>query len=167
LICTDVCRLFQYLLNNETKDQERLHIISDIETKLKDVRKLIEKIKASFEQKIDLDKLLEIELREMDAAIDDAASKITDLLAKAREKDNKTNLEVNGKIVDACTTLMECVKALIQKSRLLQHEIVASQKGIYKIIYEYSQKLTNWILIFQEMPVPMSSIGEIVSGRMA
>jgi len=65
----------------------------------------------------------------MDAAIDDAASKITDLLAKAREKDNQTNLEVNGKIVDACTTLMECVKALIQKSRLLQHEIVASQKG--------------------------------------
>ncbi|XP_016967136.3 huntingtin-interacting protein 1 [Drosophila biarmipes] len=129
LICSDVCQLFQNLLNSETKDQERLKITSDIQTKLTDIRKLIEKIKASFEQKIDLDKLLEIELREMDAAIDDAASKITDLLAKAREKDNQTNLEVNAKIVDACTTLMECVKALIQKSRLLQHEIVASQKG--------------------------------------
>nr|XP_017003519.2 huntingtin-interacting protein 1 [Drosophila takahashii] len=129
LICTDVCKLFEYLLTNETRDQERPNITADIQTKLKDILKLIEKIKASFEQKIDLDKLLEIELREMDAAIDDAASKITDLLAKAREKDNKTNLEVNGKIVDACTTLMECVKALIQKSRLLQHEIVASQKG--------------------------------------
>ncbi|XP_052845199.1 huntington interacting protein related 1 [Drosophila gunungcola] len=128
-ICTDVCQLFQYLLNNETKDQDRQTIISNIQSKLTDIRKLIEKIKATFEQKIDLDKLLEIELREMDAAIDDAASKITDLLAKAREKDNQTNLEVNGKIVDACTTLMECVKALIQKSRLLQHEIVASQKG--------------------------------------
>ncbi|XP_017071296.1 huntingtin-interacting protein 1 isoform X2 [Drosophila eugracilis] len=129
LICTDVCQLFQYLLNNDTKDNERQQIISGIQTKLRDIGKLIEKIKASFEQKVDLDKLLEIELREMDAAIDDAASKITDLLAKAREKDNQTNLEVNGKIVDACTTLMECVKALIQKSRLLQHEIVASQKG--------------------------------------
>ncbi|XP_017043101.1 huntingtin-interacting protein 1-related protein [Drosophila ficusphila] len=129
LICTDVCQLFQYLLNNETKDAERQKTINDIQAKLKDIGKLIEKIKATFEQKIDLDKLLEIELREMDAAIDDAASKITDLLAKAREKDNQTNLEVNGKIVDACTTLMECVKALIQKSRLLQHEIVASQKG--------------------------------------
>lgn len=94
-----------------------------------DIGRLIEKIRATIEQKIDLDKLLEIELREMDAAIDDAASKITELLAKARAKDNQTNLEVNGKIVDACTTLMECVKILIQKSRLLQHEIVASQKG--------------------------------------
>ncbi|EDV51601.1 huntingtin-interacting protein 1-related protein [Drosophila erecta] len=129
LICTDVCQLFQYLLNNETKEHEKEKIVTNIQTKLRDIGKLIEKIKASFEQKIDLDKLLEIELREMDAAIDDAASKITDLLAKAREKDNQTNLEVNGKIVDACTTLMECVKALIQKSRLLQHEIVASQKG--------------------------------------
>lgn len=129
MLCTDICQLFQYLLNNETKEPERQKTITDIQTKLRDIEKLIEKIKASFEQKIDLDKLLEIELREMDAAIDDAASKITDLLAKAREKDNQTNLEVNGKIVDACTTLMECVKALIQKSRLLQHEIVASQKG--------------------------------------
>lgn len=121
--------MFQYLLNNETKDNDRQKIITDVQAKLTDIKKLIEKIKATFEQKIDLDKLLEIELREMDAAIDDAASKITDLLAKAREKDNQTNLEVNGKIVDSCTTLMECVKALIQKSRLLQHEIVASQKG--------------------------------------
>ncbi|XP_020799868.1 huntingtin-interacting protein 1-like isoform X2 [Drosophila serrata] len=127
LVCSDVCQLFEYLLNNETKDGQK--IITDAQAKLTDIRKLIEKIKATFEQKIDLDKLLEIELREMDAAIDDAATKITDLLAKAREKDNQTNLEVNGKIVDSCTTLMECVKALIQKSRLLQHEIVASQKG--------------------------------------
>ncbi|KAH8257064.1 hypothetical protein KR038_002003 [Drosophila bunnanda] len=126
LVCSDVCQLFQYLLN-ERKDGQK--IINDVQAKLTDIRKLIEKIKATFEQKIDLDKLLEIELREMDAAIDDAATKITDLLAKAREKDNQTNLEVNGKIVDSCTTLMECVKALIQKSRLLQHEIVASQKG--------------------------------------
>ncbi|XP_017016380.1 huntingtin-interacting protein 1 isoform X1 [Drosophila kikkawai] len=127
LVCSDVCQLFQYLLNNEAKDGQQ--IITEVQAKLTDIRKLIEKIKATFEQKIDLDKLLEIELREMDAAIDDAASKITDLLAKAREKDNQTNLEVNGKIVDSCTTLMECVKVLIQKSRLLQHEIVASQKG--------------------------------------
>ncbi|KAH8368687.1 hypothetical protein KR084_004754 [Drosophila pseudotakahashii] len=144
LICTDVCKLFQYLLNNEARDQERLSITADIQTKLKDILKLIEKIKASFEQKIDLDKLLEIELREMDAAIDDAASKITDLLAKAREKDNKTNLEVNGKIVDACTTLMECVKALIQKSRLLQHEIVASQKGRNASANEFYRRNSQW-----------------------
>ncbi|XP_017089562.2 huntingtin-interacting protein 1 isoform X2 [Drosophila bipectinata] len=129
LLCSDVCQLFQYLINNETKDSERQTISSNIQAKLTDIGKLVEKIRATIEQKIDLDKLLEIELREMDAAIDDAASKITELLAKAREKDNQTNLEVNGKIVDACTTLMECVKVLIQKSRLLQHEIVASQKG--------------------------------------
>lgn len=129
MLCSDVCQLFQYLINNETKDHERQTISSNIQAKLTDIGRLIEKIRATIEQKIDLDKLLEIELREMDAAIDDAASKITELLAKARAKDNQTNLEVNGKIVDACTTLMECVKILIQKSRLLQHEIVASQKG--------------------------------------
>ncbi|KAI8041306.1 hypothetical protein M5D96_005563 [Drosophila gunungcola] len=118
--------LLQKAMEEEEKHKlssEKFNKLKTLYTKIRDEHiQLLREVR-------NLDKLLEIELREMDAAIDDAASKITDLLAKAREKDNQTNLEVNGKIVDACTTLMECVKALIQKSRLLQHEIVASQKG--------------------------------------
>ncbi|XP_033243797.1 huntingtin-interacting protein 1 [Drosophila miranda] len=128
-ICSDICTFFQYSLNDEPREKETHKALSDVQSKLSDIRKLVDKIKQTFEKKIDFDKLLEIELREMDSAIDEAASKIINLLAKAREKDDKTNLEVNGKIVDACTTLMECVKVLILKSRVLQQEIVASQKG--------------------------------------
>ncbi|XP_034659324.1 huntingtin-interacting protein 1 isoform X2 [Drosophila subobscura] len=128
-ICSDIGTFFQYSLNEEPRERESQKALSDAQSKLSDIRKLVDKIKQTFEQKMDFDKLLEIELREMDSAIDEAASKIINLLAKAREKDDKTNLEVNGKIVDACTTLMQCVKVLILKSRVLQQEIVASQKG--------------------------------------
>ncbi|KAM8708783.1 hypothetical protein ACLKA7_015709 [Drosophila subpalustris] len=65
----------------------------------------------------------------MDAAIEEAASKIIDLLSKSREKDSSIKLEVNEKILEACTSLMECIKVLILKSRVLQQEIVSSQKG--------------------------------------
>ncbi|XP_034133794.1 huntingtin-interacting protein 1 isoform X2 [Drosophila guanche] len=128
-ICADIGTFFQYSLSDEPRDRETQKALSDAQSKLSDIRKLVDKIKQTFEHKMDFDKLLEIELREMDSAIDEAASKIINLLAKAREKDDKTNLEVNGKIVDACTTLMQCVKVLILKSRVLQQEIVASQKG--------------------------------------
>ncbi|XP_045484028.1 huntingtin-interacting protein 1 isoform X3 [Pieris rapae] len=63
------------------------------------------------------------ELADMDRAIEQAASQIENLLAASRAGDSGVQLEVNGKILDACTTLMGAVKVLVQDSRALQSEL--------------------------------------------
>ncbi|XP_026762045.1 huntingtin-interacting protein 1 isoform X5 [Galleria mellonella] len=63
------------------------------------------------------------ELADMGAAIEDAASQIEEMLAASRAGDSGVKLEVNGKILDACTTLMGAVKILVQDARKLQNEI--------------------------------------------
>lgn len=47
------------------------------------------------------------------------------MLANSRAADSGIKLEVNEKILDSCTTLMQAIRILVQKSRLLQAEIVA------------------------------------------
>ncbi|XP_045516616.1 huntingtin-interacting protein 1 isoform X5 [Pieris brassicae] len=63
------------------------------------------------------------ELADMDRAIEQAASQIENLLAASKAGDSGVQLEVNGKILDACTTLMGAVKVLVQDSRALQSEL--------------------------------------------
>lgn len=50
------------------------------------------------------------------------------MLRKSREADSGIKLKVNEKILDSCTTLMQAIRILIQKSRFLQAEIVAQGK---------------------------------------
>lgn len=50
------------------------------------------------------------------------------LLDKSRADDSGLKLEVNEKILDSCTTLMHAIRILVQKSRLLQAEIIAQGK---------------------------------------
>lgn len=47
------------------------------------------------------------------------------MLTKSRAADSGIKLEVNEKILDSCTTLMQAIRLLVKKSRLLQGEIVA------------------------------------------
>ncbi|XP_052741458.1 huntingtin-interacting protein 1 isoform X2 [Bicyclus anynana] len=63
------------------------------------------------------------ELADMDSAIEEAASQIEGMLAASRAGDSGVKLEVNEKILDACTTLMGAVKVLVQESRKLQSEL--------------------------------------------
>ncbi|XP_041979253.1 huntingtin-interacting protein 1-related protein isoform X2 [Aricia agestis] len=63
------------------------------------------------------------ELALMDQAIEDAAKQIEEMLAASRKDDSGVKLEVNEKILDACTTLMAAVKVLVQDARKLQNEI--------------------------------------------
>ncbi|XP_075978441.1 huntingtin interacting protein 1 isoform X2 [Anticarsia gemmatalis] len=63
------------------------------------------------------------ELADMDRAIEEAASQIESMLAATRAGDSGVKLEVNGKILDACTTLMGAVKILVQDARKLQNEL--------------------------------------------
>lgn len=47
------------------------------------------------------------------------------MLTNSRAADSGIKLEVNEKILDSCTTLMQAIRILVQKSRLLQGEIIA------------------------------------------
>lgn len=50
------------------------------------------------------------------------------MLEKSRAGDSGIKLEVNSRILDSCTTLMQAVRVLVQKSRSLQAEIVSQGK---------------------------------------
>ncbi|KAG8240392.1 hypothetical protein J437_LFUL002535 [Ladona fulva] len=92
---------------------------------------------------------VEAELSDMDKAIDEAASRIEEMLKKSREADSGIKLEVNGKILDSCTALMKAIRVLVQKSRLLQAEIVAQGKGtasakeFYKRNHQWTEGLIS------------------------
>ncbi|KAL9979898.1 hypothetical protein ACROYT_G008413 [Oculina patagonica] len=59
----------------------------------------------------------------------DSAARIEEMLNKTREKYSGVQLEVNGRILDSCTALMEAIKILIMKSKVLQKEVVDEGKG--------------------------------------
>ncbi|KAM8708782.1 hypothetical protein ACLKA7_015709 [Drosophila subpalustris] len=127
-ICPDLTELFE-IVERDENNLEITSVVERIQNKLSELNGLVRGVMNNYENNVDLDKLIQIELKEMDAAIEEAASKIIDLLSKSREKDSSIKLEVNEKILEACTSLMECIKVLILKSRVLQQEIVSSQKG--------------------------------------
>ncbi|XP_063225058.1 huntingtin-interacting protein 1 isoform X2 [Bacillus rossius redtenbacheri] len=93
--------------------------------------------------------LVERELADMDKAIEEAARSIQELLRSSRAADSGIKLEVNEKILDSCTTLMQAIRALVQKSRLLQAEIVAQGKGtasakeFYKRNHQWTEGLIS------------------------
>ncbi|XP_069686256.1 huntingtin-interacting protein 1-like isoform X2 [Periplaneta americana] len=93
--------------------------------------------------------LVESELAGMDKAIEEAAKRIEEMLSKSRAADSGLKLEVNEKILDSCTTLMQAIRVLVQKSRLLQAEIVAQGKGtasakeFYKRNHQWTEGLIS------------------------
>lgn len=85
------------------------------------------------------------ELDDMDAAIEHAASQIEEMLAASRAGDSGVKLEVNGKILDACTTLMAAVKVLVQDARQLQNELgdQHSRQKMYRKNPQWSEGLIS------------------------
>jgi huntingtin interacting protein 1 len=59
------------------------------------------------------------------------------MLDKSRAADSGLKLKVNEQILDSCTELMKYIRQLVQKSRLLQKEIVEQGRvwEIYVNIY--------------------------------
>ncbi|KAF6206966.1 hypothetical protein GE061_018203 [Apolygus lucorum] len=93
--------------------------------------------------------LVESELAAMDKAIEEAAKKIEEMLTNSRKADSGLKLEVNEKILDSCTGLMHAIRILVQKSRVLQAEIVAQGKGtasakeFYKRNHQWTEGLIS------------------------
>lgn len=70
------------------------------------------------------------------------------MLQKSRAADSGLKLEVNEKILDACTCLMTAIRELVKKSRALQAEIVSLGKGsnTAKEFYKRNHQWTDGLI---------------------
>lgn len=64
----------------------------------------------------------------MEQAIDEASKKMAEILSNSRASHTGVKLEVNEKLIDSCTTLMNAIRLLVQRAKHLQTEIVAQGK---------------------------------------
>ncbi|XP_053673129.1 huntingtin-interacting protein 1-related protein [Anopheles nili] len=123
--------------------------ISDLKIKLEEITSMIVDLGKQTDGTENLGDMVESELSSMDKAIEEAASRIEEMLSKSRASDSGIKLEVNEKILDACTSLMQAIRILVQKSRLLQSEIVslgkgtASAKEFYKRNHQWTEGLIS------------------------
>ncbi|KAI1293546.1 Huntingtin-interacting protein 1 [Halotydeus destructor] len=91
----------------------------------------------------DIGALLEQELTDMTVAIQDAADRIEQMMITAKTKDTGVKLEVNGKILESCTTLMQAIIHLINDSKHLQEEIKSRKQGSSNA-KEFYQRNHRW-----------------------
>lgn len=97
----------------------------------------------SLGQETDLADLVAMEISAMDVAIEEAATKIEQLLEASRQKDSGAKLEVNEAVLDSCTELVKAIRELVKKSKLLQAEII-SDRGAGLTDKEYYKKNSRW-----------------------
>ncbi|XP_053207278.1 huntingtin-interacting protein 1-like isoform X2 [Panonychus citri] len=83
----------------------------------------------NLNQNANLEQLLTQELSDMDKAIEEAVSKLEQMMVKSKKQDSGVTLEVNENILDACTTLMQAIVRLVKNSKELQREIIVQGKG--------------------------------------
>ncbi|CAG0896444.1 unnamed protein product [Cyprideis torosa] len=105
---------------------------TELQDRIRGMRNLVAPLVAGMRNGADVEDLaaqVESEMEAMDREIEAAAQKIEDLLSRSRSKDSGIRLEVNGKILDSCVSLMAAIRVLVVKSRALQSEIVAQGKG--------------------------------------
>lgn len=123
--------------------------INNVKEKLEKVTNMIGDMSKKTDSTELLAEMVESELAGMDKAIEEAASRIADMLSQSRASDSGIKLEVNEKILDACTSLMQCIRILVQKARVLQAEIVALGKGsqsakeFYKRNHQWTEGLIS------------------------
>lgn len=119
--------MFNILKENQPFENTKLKL-DEILIKLSGLSTLIQTITVNEDREKTADQL-ETELALMDKAIQEASDRISEMLLKSRQEDTGIDLEVNEKILDCCTKLIQSIVFLVQKSRLLQHEIVKLGKG--------------------------------------
>lgn len=66
-----------------------------------------------------------------------------EMLSKSKASDSGIQLEVNEKILDACTALMKSIRELVKRSRILQAEIVGLGKGTASAT-EFYKRNNQW-----------------------
>lgn len=117
---------------------------------IRDLVELIAKLAGSVggQDIVDSSDSVESELANMDKTIEEAEKKIEEMLRASRAADSGVKLEVNEKILDACTSLMAAVKELVKKARDLQAEVVSQGKGsnTTKEFYKRNHQWTDGLI---------------------
>ncbi|KAJ6648913.1 Huntingtin-interacting protein 1 [Pseudolycoriella hygida] len=145
----NVLDLFNSLRNAHSDSNAVKSLIENVKKQLQDVTAMIHDLSKKSDGTELAGDVIEEELAGMDKAIEEAASRIEEMLSKSRASDSGIKLEVNEKILDACTALMRCIRILVQKSRLLQAEIVslgkgtATEKEFYKRNHQWTEGLIS------------------------
>uniref|UniRef100_T1IJU8 I/LWEQ domain-containing protein n=1 Tax=Strigamia maritima TaxID=126957 RepID=T1IJU8_STRMM len=139
------------LLKNLKEKSETVSIsqYSDIvRSRLKNLTSLSEGLMSNKGDIENLSEMVEDELTLMDKAIEEAANRIEDLMKKTRQADSGVKLEVNSKILESCTALMQAIRVLVQRSKTLQEEIVSQGKGSTsaKEFYKRNHRWTEGLL---------------------
>ncbi|KYQ59459.1 Huntingtin-interacting protein 1 [Trachymyrmex zeteki] len=123
--------------------------IANVKSQLQKISSLINTLSSTQNNVEIIGTLVESELQSMDKAIEETVAKIQDMLDKSRAADSGVKLKVNEQILDSCTDLMKRIRKLVQKSRLLQKEIVEQGRGtvsateFYKRNHQWSEGLIS------------------------
>ncbi|CAH3021035.1 unnamed protein product [Porites evermanni] len=99
--------------------------VNSVKKQITDIIKVAEAL--APKEKDNMDSIggeVEDEINATAELVADSAARIEEMINKSREKYTGVQLEVNGRILDSCTALMEAIKKLIMKSKVLQKEIV-------------------------------------------
>lgn len=143
-----VAGLYEALINS--KDVEAVaEKVAAVKGSLKVISEKMGELSRKSNTTENVAEMFESELMSMDKAIEEAALQIEKLLSESRATDSGLKLEVNEKVLDACTTLMKAIRLLVQKSRILQSEIVSLGKGtntakeFYKRNHQWTEGLIS------------------------
>ncbi|XP_073830021.1 huntingtin interacting protein 1 [Musca autumnalis] len=117
--------------------------LREIQPKLHNIQSVVTSLENSFSESLNVGDMLQQELKQMDNIIEEATKEIMDLLLNTKSQHEGIKLEVNEKILDSCTNLMQCIVVLIQRSRELQNEIVSTQKGS-STAKEFYKRNSQW-----------------------
>ncbi|XP_067687684.1 huntingtin-interacting protein 1-like isoform X6 [Haliotis asinina] len=129
--CRDTGSSGMALLDAVGKGGSATSEVDDCIQKVQYVMKLAEDLVPKMEdvKAEEIGDLVDKEMSSTTKAIEEAAKKIEEMLQKTREDNTGIELEVNERILDACTALMKAIKVLIEKSRDVQKEIVLQGRG--------------------------------------
>lgn len=123
--------------------------IASVKSQLQKISSLINALSTTQNNVEIIGSLVENELQSMDKAIEETVARIQDMLDKSRAADSGLKLKVNEQILDSCTELMKYIRKLVQRSRLLQKEIVEQGRGtasateFYKRNHQWSEGLIS------------------------
>ncbi|XP_043272476.1 huntingtin-interacting protein 1 isoform X2 [Venturia canescens] len=146
ILGTEASLMFSQVKEKSSKTSEQIDLVKKNLIGVSSMANTLAKARGNVDA---IGDLVETELLNMDKAIEEAAGRIQEMLNKSRAADSGVKLEVNGKILDSCTDLMTKIRILVQKSRLLQTEIVAQGKGtasateFYKRNHQWSEGLIS------------------------
>ncbi|XP_077995504.1 huntingtin-interacting protein 1-like isoform X2 [Glandiceps talaboti] len=114
--------------NNKGKVGDRN---TQIQMLLKQIQTIAEGlcIKEADVGKKKLGETVEEEMQTTQERVDEAVTRIEEMLNNSREQTSGVQLEVNERILDACTQLMKDIKVLMNRSKVLQSEIVDHGRG--------------------------------------